>query len=315
MNRIFYALIIILQLLPNVLLAEDQPSEYTNPEKIRADLDRLEQYVHRKLGLNDLEQPTGLPKPEAAEKTASIYEKGDLSHLHSKLDDQNTLVANLMDRIERLEHQDDIFGQSTQKKNNEIDQLKEHLAALQGQLDIALLEIEKLKKAGESGPKEQEDPKEKSEDTPTEKIAPKPVEENKNVDLDGKSPEEIFDLGEKTLKAADYQTAQNIFDQYVELDGDKPSTSKAHYYLGEICNLTKQPAKASEHYLKSFQLDTSGDHAAESLVKLGSTLHAGGKAKAGCAALEKARTEYPEMTSSSKSLLYTKFKECKCQTS
>ncbi len=315
MNRIFYALIIILQLLPNVLLAEDQPSEYTNPEKIRADLDRLEQYVHKKLGLNDLEQPTGLPKPEAAEKTASIYEKGDLSHLHSKLDDQNTLVANLMDRIERLEHQDDIFGQSTQKKNNEIDQLKEHFAALQGQLDVALLEIEKLKKSGETAPKEKEDSKKKSEDTPTEKIAPKPVEENKNVDLDGKSPEEIFDLGEKTLKAADYQTAQNIFDQYVELDGDKSSKSKAHYYLGEICNLTKQPAKASEHYLKSFQLDTSGDHAAESLVKLGITLHDGGKAKAGCAALKKAKTEYPEMTSSSRSLLDAKIKEFKCQTS
>lgn len=332
MNRIFYTLFSTLLLFPSTTFADDQPAEYVQPERIRADLDRLEKYVHKKLGLNDLEHPTGTPVEKIEvdnKKPDSIYDKGQLSHLHAKLDDQNDLVADLMDRIERLEHQDDVFGKTSQQKKDEIQNLKEHIASLQEQLDLAMLEIEKLRSAvkhsqpepptdtPEDASKEEtvEQEKEVLEDKEKENKETPPVlatEADLDIDLDGKSPDEVFKMAEKHLAAADYKKAKFIFEFYINMDIEDAKKAKAHYYLGEIYKLAAQSGKASEHYLQAFQLDSASPQAAESLIKLGICLHEGGKAKAGCSALNKAKSEYPKMTAASKSLLDTKVREFKC---
>jgi len=309
--------------------AEDHPAEYVNPEKIRADLDRLSMYVHKKLGLNDLEHPTGTPveKIEATnDNPVSIYEKGQLSHIHEKLADQNDLVASLFDRIERLEHHNSLSEKGTAQNIEEVKSLKEHISSLQEQLDLTTLEVEKLRstiKQLQPENSEKTPDSENSDKTPAlknEKDLPDTKKEipilatdaDLDINLDGKSDSEVFSMAEKHLAAADYKKSKIIFDFYINMDITDDKKAKAHYYLGEIYKLSNQSGKASEHYLQAFQLNTSSPEAPENLIKLGICLHEGGKQKAGCSALSKAKSEYPKMTKASKSLLDTKFKEFKC---
>jgi TolA-binding protein len=328
MNRFFYTFFLLL-FIPITAIAEVQPSEYISNEKLRHDLDALQMYVHKKLGLNDLDHPSGTPveKIEADNKIPvqeSMYDKGQLSHLHTKLDDQSALVSDLMDRIERLEHQDTIIDKKSEEKGNELNDLKQQVASLQNELDLAVLEIEKLRSTVKNATPQETPDEKKSEDADAsdkeaeEKASEEvveiesPKEQNTEIDLTDKSPEEVYSLAEKYLSAAEYEKAKHIFEHYISMDIKESEKAKAHYYVGEICNLTKNSAAASEHYLQAFQLDASGKHASESLVKLGISLHESGKEKAGCSALSKAKSEYPKMAGSSKSLLNTKFKEFKC---
>jgi|GEM_PF-5101116 len=329
MKQFFNLFFLISIICANTAFAEDHPTEYTSPERLRSDLDRLEKYVHKKLGLNDLEHPTGTPVEKIEvdnNKPDSIYDKGKLSHLHAKLDDQNDLVADLLDRIERLEHQDNISKKGSEKKNEEIQNLKEHISSLQEQLDLTTLEVEKLRGSiKHAQPETSTEDSIKNESPKTEdKTKEQPLEEKAEelpvlataadyeIDLDGKSADEVFSMAEKHLAAADYNKAKFIFNFYINMDITDAKKAKAHYYLGEIYKLSDQSGKASEHYLQAFQADPTSTEAPESLIKLGICLHDGGKTKAGCSALKKAKSEYPKMTGASKSLLDAKLKEFKC---
>ena len=123
--------------------------------------------------------------------------------------------------------------------------------------------------------------------------------------------EELEKKARASLLAAQYDVAQKILNPFERSLTDAQSAS-THFYLGEIAQLNKDPAKASGHYLRAFQKAPATDKPPKSLLKLAIALHNLDKQKEACASLDKVLTEYPKADATTLSMTNAKIKEYKC---
>ena len=126
------------------------------------------------------------------------------------------------------------------------------------------------------------------------------------------STEELDKKARGALLTGQYDVAEKAYGALLEHELPSEQKASTHFYLGEIANVKKDHAKASEHYLKSFQSDPSGSKAPKSLLKLSMKLHALDKKKAACASLGKLLSEYPTADSATRTMAAQKKKEYMC---
>ena len=287
--------------------------------KVASDLQRLEKYVYRAIGPNQLNQakPAEIPEDAKGASQAQIdllmkkHEEvaGAIPTLTSRLEEAEHTVQKLLENnktfIQYLTHYKKLMAEADAKRQD----LEAKVAQLQAGKPSPVSEVPAPEKELSPG----EIPSLPPLEMPPSPEAPAVVAEEplaqEEVEL---TIEELEKKARTSLLTAQYDVAQKTFESMLERQLSDEQAASSHFYLGEIAQLKKDHATASGHYLKSFQKAPNTAKAPKSLLKLAMTLHNLDKKKEACASLGKLLTDYPKADAATLTMANAKKKEYKC---
>jgi len=129
---------------------------------------------------------------------------------------------------------------------------------------------------------------------------------------DATTPREKYTSAYDLLRQGEYDMASSALRQFIEQHNDDPLVSNARYWLGETHYVRKEFVKAAEIFIEGYQTDPQGSKAPDALLKLGMSLsHLQNQDKA-CAAFQKLRDDYPDISAGLKSTLQREWQNNGC---
>ncbi len=209
--------------------------------------------------------------PTSAPIAPSEVYGGKAAQLEEKVNELSTQLTAILDKMERMEHQQEITAKS---------------------LEVTLKSIEGIQKKLESTPKHHEKSKHK-ESSPKilepKDIAPEEAAENKDED-DEVVPEETSELSasEEYQKAralistGKYGAAETALLAFIKKYPDNDLASSAKYWLGETYFVQKKYTKAAATFADGYKTAPKGIKAPDNLLKLAMSLKELNKSKEAC---------------------------------
>ncbi|MEE9375680.1 MAG: tol-pal system protein YbgF [Rhizobiaceae bacterium] len=110
----------------------------------------------------------------------------------------------------------------------------------------------------------------------------------------GATPNEVFDVAKKALKARQYPRAQQAFAAHLKAWPKDPRTGEAQYYLGEALFWQKSYYQAAETYLGAHNEYPEAPTAADNLLGLGLSLAGLNQREVACATYAEVLKQYPD---------------------
>ncbi|KIE04773.1 hypothetical protein NF27_FX00340 [Candidatus Jidaibacter acanthamoeba] len=95
------------------------------------------------------------------------------------------------------------------------------------------------------------------------------------------------------IKEKDADKALKSFQEFIDNNSNHVRVSEAQFWIGEINFQAEKYNQAAIRYLKSYQQNSNGDKAPDSLVKLGESLGRLHKVKQACFTFAKFKKEFP----------------------
>lgn len=298
--------------------------------RVAADLQRLEKYVYRTLGPDQLKKK----EPVAMSPQGVGGSQDQINLLMKKHEEVAQAIPQLTARLEESEHTVQKLLDNNKTFIQYLTHYKKLIAEAALKQEAMEAKIAALQKGGAvlGEAPAPVDPESAPGDIPSLPPLDSPLEmppvENQgiasqvteNAPVEDPVPEDVplsvEDLEKKAraaLLTADYDVARQTFEAMLERELSAEQGASAHYYLGEIAQLKKDAATASGHYLKAFQKAGNGDKAPKSLLKLSMALRDLGKEKEACASLSKLFEEYPKADAATLAMAETQKKAYKCQ--
>jgi tol-pal system protein YbgF len=115
------------------------------------------------------------------------------------------------------------------------------------------------------------------------------------------------------LRKTDYSGAEKALRAFIAVDGKNPLANNARYWLGETFYVRGEFEQAAQIFLASYQADTKGAKAPDSLLKLGMSLNGLKKKREACAAFGKLKKDYPDASPAIKKTLERQLKRDACK--
>lgn len=128
-------------------------------------------------------------------------------------------------------------------------------------------------------------------------LPPKPLSQS-----DG-TPKEQYKKAFELLRLGKYQQAQVVFAKFINNYANDPLTSNARYWLGESLYVQNKLSQAAEVFLESYQKDSKGAKAPDSLLKLGMSLARLQKKQEACSTFDKLKRDFTNLSYSIRSML------------
>ena len=108
------------------------------------------------------------------------------------------------------------------------------------------------------------------------------------------SPAEEFQLAYDLIRSRQYDKAMSSLKQFIDKNKEDRLAGSAHYWLGEIYLLKKEPREAALILAEGYQKYPDSIKAPEILYRLSESLTLINKSNEACNILEKFKIEYPE---------------------
>lgn len=102
-----------------------------------------------------------------------------------------------------------------------------------------------------------------------------------------------FDRAREVLGQGDFRSAADLFATFAQTYTGGPLTAQAHYYRGEALSQLGETSDAARAWLEAFSGDMTGDHAADSLLKVGRALAELGQGPEACVTLQEVGVRFP----------------------
>lgn len=169
---------------------------------------------------------------------------------------------------------------------------------------VALSEIAKVEQAKEQEVSVQQN----VQAAPT----PAPVSSAPSGALPAGTIKEQYTYAFNLLRQTNYDQAEVALKSFIASHAEDPLSSNARYWLGETYYVRRAYNDAAQVFFEGFSKDPTGAKAADSLLKLGMSLGALGKADDACAAFSKVLKDFPNATSAIKNAVARERKRSSC---
>ena len=126
------------------------------------------------------------------------------------------------------------------------------------------------------------------------------------------SEEEQYDQSFSYLTQGLYKDAIKGFQNLITYYPKGKNLHKSHYWLGESFFVSNQYENAAIQFLKSYQVDSTGEKAAESLLRMGQSLAKTEKIQEACATWSKLENEFDSLKTSVKQDLKIQLDTYRC---
>ncbi|MEE2745242.1 MAG: tol-pal system protein YbgF, partial [Pseudomonadota bacterium] len=99
------------------------------------------------------------------------------------------------------------------------------------------------------------------------------------------------------VRRADFGSAVDALEEFIEMHPDKPLTVNARYWLGRTHFVRKEYRTAAEVFLMGYQAQPKGKKAADNLLRLGMSLAGLKQVKEACTTFDKLQNDFPDIDS------------------
>ena len=107
------------------------------------------------------------------------------------------------------------------------------------------------------------------------------------------SPEDLYQAGYNHMLAGDYQLAEGVFRDYVDIYPEGPQAADAMFWLGEAQFSQSRFTEAAQTFLDAHKRFPQADKGPDTLLKLGMSLAALKKRDTACATYREVLVRYP----------------------
>lgn len=208
--------------------------------------------------------------------------------------------ADMEIRISRLETQMREFNGQLEEANHKADNVRQELTKLSADLEFRFQELEKLLKAGTPSPVAALAAGAESQPSAAQEGSTAPAASQAAAApparlLPAGEPKEQYQFAYGLLRKLDYDNAEVAFKEFLEVNREDPLVGNAFFWLGQTYYVRKQYKDAAKAFLQSYNRRPKGPKAADSLLKLASTLGLMEQRAEACATLAELFERFPKM--------------------
>jgi tol-pal system protein YbgF len=241
-------------------------------------------------------------KPSSNAGTA--YDAPVAAGLEAKVNNLEEQMRIINGHIEQLQHSIKILTNNIQKTNSDS--------------DLRFRELENKPIASNEVKKPLAERKEEVELAPK-SLGKLKVKGGDESELDGVHHKEIdnvqveFDAAFTMLRSSKFAEAEVAFSKFVEKHPEHKLTSNAYYWLAESYFVQKNYEKSAANFWRSYKKSPKGNKAAESLLKLATSLSHVKKVKEACTTIDKLSSEFANMPANLKNKVQEEFSRIGCK--
>lgn len=199
---------------------------------------------------------------------------------------------------------------------DQLESMQREIESLNSKIEFLQKTMVDLKKQIESKPITSDDP---PVETP---MVPQKSESERKIEKETEEPaktvsvgseKQIYDAALSALKSSDYSFAARKFEEFISAYPKSNLASNAYFWNGEAYFKQKLYEKSALNYLKSYKLAPKGPKAADSLLKLATSLAELKKVTDSCGILNKLENEFPSRSDVSRKKAASVRTQLKCK--
>ena len=212
--------------------------------------------------------------------------------------------ANMEIRLSRLETQLRDLKGLLEEANHKGDSLRQELTNMSADLEFRFQELEKRLHGGAPAAAAAAPAGAESQPPAGQKLSTAPVAGQAAAAAGAADPARVLPAGEPKaqyqfayglLRKLDYDKAEAAFREFLDVNREDPLVGNAYFWLGQTYYVRKQYKAAAKAFLQGYNQRPKGPKAADSLLKLATTLGLMEQRAEACATLAELIERFPKM--------------------